>query len=89
MIGLPERVRKSEWATEEQYKDSPILPKLLVILPKSCYCPGQFLDLDKDSFSPAGWIPFNATRAGNIHRDYKSSVYKVKCPDSGKVGLMC
>lgn len=82
--GLKQRVAKSKWATEEEYKESPILPKLLIMLPKSCYCPGNLISLDEECFSFDGHIPYNATRAGNINRDYKSSVYKVRCPDTGK-----
>ncbi|KAI0216162.1 Stimulator of interferon genes protein [Lamellibrachia satsuma] len=59
-------------------------PKLIIVSPCSCYCPGSFTDVDENIVFD-GHIPYKATRAGNIDRDYKSSVYRVTDPDTNEV----
>lgn len=61
-----------------------IIPKLIIVSPQSCFCPESFTDADKNIVF-VGHIPFKASRAGNINRDYKNSVYKVTDPDTLEV----
>ena len=75
--GLPDRIKQSEfWGQKIQ-----IILKMIIIIPRSCFCPAKFADWDTN-FSSAGFIQFISCRAGNIPRDYKSPVTKVKDPDS-------
>jgi len=61
-----------------------ILPKLIIVSPQSCHCPDSFTDVD-ENIVHVGHIPFKASRAGNIDRDYKNSVYKVTDPKTLEV----
>ena len=61
-----------------------ILPKLIIVSPQSCQCPNSFTDVD-ENIVHVGHIPFKASRAGNIDRDYKNSVYKVTDPETLEV----
>ena len=68
----------------ETEKQSRIIPKLIIVSPQSCFCPGSFTDVD-ESIVHVGHIHFKASRAGTIDRDYKNSVYKVTDPATNEV----
>ena len=61
--------------------------QMVIVIPESCYCPGKLQDLDPDHIKHWGFLDFTATRAGNINRNYKSSVYWIKDKQTGEVGL--
>jgi hypothetical protein len=64
--GLVERVQNS--------KHPLCYPKMIIIIPRSCECPGDVHALDSN-FTHVGYIPHSHTRSGNVQRDYRSSVY--------------
>ena len=80
----PQTVKGQEIKGQEMTNAQRIIPKLIIVSPCSCYCPGSFTDVDENIVFD-GHIPYKATRAGNIDRDYKSSVYKVTDPDTNEV----
>jgi len=50
--------------------------KMLIIMPESCFCPPQFSEDGKIEHTDK-FVVRVAHRAGNKHRDYKSSLYKI------------
>jgi hypothetical protein len=78
--GMKERITASEFSDSSIY--SKICPKALILLPKSCFCPSTLIEEDESCIKHMGFIPFRANRAGNVARDYKSSVYEVRNPDN-------
>ena len=50
--------------------------KMLIIMPESCFCPPQFSEDGKIEHTNK-FVVRVAHRAGNVHRDYKSSFYKI------------
>lgn len=50
--------------------------KMLIIMPESCFCPPQFSEEGKIEHTDK-FVVRVAHRAGNKHRDYKSSLYKI------------
>lgn len=52
-----------------------VVPKLYILIPKSCYCPPSITAADPQ-LKVAGVTPsFVANRAGNQRREYKNTVY--------------
>ena len=77
-LGLADRVLGSDFARIE---NSEILPKFFIILPEDANCNK---DLVKMGLKHEGHIPFEATRAGIIKRNYRHTVYSIE--DGEKVG---
>ena len=68
----------------KRYRGSRQMPTcMFIIIPESCFCP-HTLEGDglKSMETP---LLCSASRAGNPHRDYKISVYKLTDPSDGKV----
>lgn len=56
-------------------RKSVVVPKLYILVPKSCYCPPSITEADP-RLKVAGVTPsFVANRAGNQSREYKNTVY--------------
>jgi len=51
------------------------IKKMLIIIPKSCVCPPALNEAGKIEFANR-YVTRMVSRAGNVARDYKSSVYK-------------
>ena len=83
--GLRERVKDCEFS---KIDNSEILPKLVIILPEDCYCPGSLGEVDP-VLKFEGHIPFTATRAGHINRDYKHSVYSIQVNAKVNSSMIC
>lgn len=63
-----------------------VVPKLYILIPKSCYCPPSITAADPQ-LKVAGVTPsFVANRAGNQRREYKNTVY---CFESDKTDYYC
>lgn len=72
--GLQSRI-ESWTQTKDLTKKYKIIPKLYVLVPKSCYCPPSLTTADPQ-LRVAGVTPsFVANRAGNQRREYKNTVY--------------
>jgi hypothetical protein len=78
--GMKSRISESEFNDDTKHSGK-MFSKVLVLLPESCFCPSTLTEDDPDHFKHIGFIPFRANRAGNVARDYKSSVYEVTNPD--------
>lgn len=72
--GLQSRI-ESWTQTKDLTKKCKIIPKLYILVPKSCYCPPSLTTADPQ-LRVAGVTPsFVANRAGNQRREYKNTVY--------------
>jgi hypothetical protein len=78
--GMKDRIAASEFSDSSRY--CRIFPKALLLLPRSCFCPSTLAEECPTHIAHVGFIPFRANRAGNVARDYKSSVYEVTNPDN-------
>jgi len=66
VVELPDRIRQSSFPD--------CYPKMLIIIPESCFCPADVSKSDPN-FQFAGHVGHQHTRCGNVSRDYKSSIY--------------
>lgn len=67
-------------------RKSVVVPKLYILIPKSCYCPPSITAADPQ-LKVAGVTPsFVANRAGNQRREYKNTVY---CFEADKTDYYC
>jgi len=73
---LPARIMQSSFPD--------CFPKMLIIIPQSCFCPADVSKSDA-KFQFAGHVGHRHTRCGNVQRDYKSSVYHFTFVNSEKV----
>jgi len=80
IVELPNRIKQSSFP--ECY------PKMLIIIPESCYCPDNVNKADPN-FEFAGHVGYQQTRCGNVKRDYKSSVYHFKFFNAEKAEVGC
>lgn len=71
--------RMESWKkTPETERKCVVIPKLYILIPKSCYCPPSITAADP-KIKVAGVTPsFVANRAGNQRREYKNTVYRVE-----------
>ena len=76
--GLRERVAESKWWDEKNPK---IANQLYILIPKSCFCPPSLSKADANITHEGNLKPFKANRAGNMEREYRNNVYKVKDKD--------
>ena len=61
-----------------------VFDKMVIILPKDCYCPLSLSDADK-SLTPEGKLEVPITKAGNIGRSFTSPVYSIMDQDTRNV----
>lgn len=74
LTGLQSRIEswKPSIQNTKRYK---VIPKLYILVPKSCYCPPSITAADP-RLKVAGVTPsFIANRAGNQRREYKNTMY--------------
>jgi len=83
--GLQSRIEswKPSIQNTKRYK---VIPKLYILVPKSCYCPPSITAADP-RLKVAGVTPsFVANRAGNQRREYKNTMY---CFEADNVEYYC
>lgn len=79
--------RVIEEASRQKWPLANTMKKMLIIVPESCICPTAMDDPEKIEFTKT-FVFLAANRAGNIKRDYKNSLYRVKEVSSSSLAYL-
>ena len=78
--GLEDRAETFEYAKERQ---EPFPKKFVAVMPYSCHCPATFAAKD-ENIETVGGIKFSVDVAGNVGRNFNTTVHRVTDPRDPK-----